>query len=146
MGTKLYVGNLPYSTTSEELNQMFAAHGGVKSADVIMDRETGRSKGFGFVEMTTDDDAKKAIDGLNGQKMNGRPLTVNEAKPREDRGGGGGGGFRPRSGGGGGFGGGGGGGGFGGGGGGGGFGGGGGGGRSGGGGFGGGGRGGGDRY
>jgi RNA recognition motif-containing protein len=130
MGTKLYVGNLPYSTTSEELNQMFAAHGAVKSADVIMDRETGRSKGFGFVEMGSEDEAKKAIEALNGQKMNGRPLTVNEAKPREDRGGG----FRPRGGGGGGFGGGGGG--FGGGGGGGGFGG-------GGGGFGGGGRGGG---
>jgi RNA recognition motif-containing protein len=99
MGTKLYVGNLPYSTTSQELNDMFAAHGGVKSADVIMDRETGRSKGFGFVEMNTDEEAKKAIEALNGQKMNGRPLTVNEAKPREDRGGGG---FRPRMGGGGG--------------------------------------------
>ena len=102
MGTKLYVGNLPYSTTSQELNEMFAAHGGVKSADVIMDRETGRSKGFGFVEMNSEEEAKKAIEALNGQKMNGRPLTVNEAKPREDRGGGGGGGgFRPRMGGGG---------------------------------------------
>ncbi len=86
---------------------MFAAHGSVKSADVIMDRETGRSKGFGFVEMGTEEEAKAAIAALNGQAMNGRPLTVNEAKPREDRPGG----FRPR-GGGGGFGGGGGGGGF----------------------------------
>ncbi|MBL8839943.1 MAG: RNA-binding protein [Planctomycetes bacterium] len=98
MGTKLYVGNLPYSTTSQELNDMFSAHGGVKSADVIMDRETGRSKGFGFVEMGTDEEAKAAIAALNGQKMNGRPLTVNEAKPREERPGG----FRPRTGGGGG--------------------------------------------
>jgi RNA recognition motif-containing protein len=92
MGTKLYVGNLPYTTTSQELNEMFAPHGAVKSADVIMDRETGRSKGFGFVEMSTDEEAKAAITALNGQKVGGRPLTVNEAKPREERPGGFGGG------------------------------------------------------
>jgi RNA recognition motif-containing protein len=92
MGTKLYVGNLPYSATSEELNQLFGTHGAVKSADVIMDRETGRSKGFGFVEMGSDAEAKAAIAALNGHQMGGRALTVNEAKPREDRGGFGGGG------------------------------------------------------
>jgi RNA recognition motif-containing protein len=89
MGTKLYVGNLPYSATSEELNTLFATHGAVKSADVIMDRETGRSKGFGFVEMGSDAEAKAAIAALNGHQLGGRALTVNEAKPREDRGGGG---------------------------------------------------------
>ena len=88
MGTKLYVGNLPYSATSEELNALFAAHGAVKSSDVIMDRETGRSKGFGFVEMGSDAEAKAAIAALNGHQLGGRALTVNEAKPREDRGGG----------------------------------------------------------
>lgn len=96
MGTKLYVGNLPYSATSEELNQLFGTHGAVKSADVIMDRETGRSKGFGFVEMGSEAEAKAAIAALNGHQLGGRALTVNEAKPREDRGGGfrgGGGGF-----------------------------------------------------
>ena len=97
MGTKLYVGNLPYSTTSQELNDMFAPHGSVKSSDVIMDRETGRSKGFGFVEMGADEEAKAAIAAMNGLQMNGRALTVNEAKPREPRSGGfrsgGGGGF-----------------------------------------------------
>ena len=93
MGTKLYVGNLPYSTTNQELNDMFAPHGAVKSADVIMDRETGRSKGFGFVEMGSEEEAKAAIAALNGQQVNGRPLTVNEAKPREERPGGGRGGF-----------------------------------------------------
>jgi cold-inducible RNA-binding protein len=96
MGTKLYVGNLPYSATSEELNQLFGTHGSVKSADVIMDRETGRSKGFGFVEMESEAEAKAAIAALNGHQLGGRALTVNEAKPREDRGGfrgGGGGGF-----------------------------------------------------
>ena len=92
MGTKLYVGNLPYSTTNQELNDMFAPHGSVKSADVIMDRETGRSKGFGFVEMGSEEEAKAAIAALNGNKINGRPLTVNEAKPREERPGGFGGG------------------------------------------------------
>jgi len=93
MGTKLYVGNLPYSTTNQELTDMFSKHGTVKSADVIMDRETGRSKGFGFVEMGSDEEAKAAIAALNGNKFSGRPLTVNEAKPREDRPGGGRGGF-----------------------------------------------------
>ena len=96
MGTKLYVGNLPYSATSEELNALFAAHGAVKSSDVIMDRETGRSKGFGFVEMGEETEAKAAIAAMNGLQMNGRALTVNEAKPREPRAGGfrnGGGGF-----------------------------------------------------
>jgi RNA recognition motif-containing protein len=92
MGTKLYVGNLPYSATSEELNQLFGTHGAVKSADVIMDRETGRSKGFGFVEMESETEAKAAIAALNGHQLGGRALTVNEAKPREDRGGFGGGG------------------------------------------------------
>jgi len=94
MGRKLYVGNLNYETTSDDLKQLFAAHGTVTSADVIMDRSTGRSKGFGFVEMSSDAEAQAAISALNGQQNNGRPLTVNEAKPREDRprGGGGGGG------------------------------------------------------
>src|SRR5271156_850795 len=92
MGTKLYVGNLPYSATSEELNQLFGTHGAVKSADVIMDRETGRSKGFGFVEMESETEAKAEIAALNGHQLGGRALTVNEAKPREDRGGFGGGG------------------------------------------------------
>jgi RNA recognition motif-containing protein len=90
MGKKLYVGNLAYGVTDGTLEQMFAAHGSVQSAQVIMDRETGRSKGFGFVEMGSDQEAQKAIDALNGQQVDGRSLTVNEAKPREDRGGGGG--------------------------------------------------------
>lgn len=96
MGSKLYVGNLSYSTTSSELEQLFAQHGTVSSAEVISDRETGRSKGFGFVQMGTDEEAQAAIAALNGQEHDGRPLTVNEAKPREDRprgGGGGGGGY-----------------------------------------------------
>jgi len=95
MGKKLYVGNLSYDTTSEDLKQLFAPHGSVISADVIMDRAAGRSKGFGFVEMGTDAEAQAAISALNGQQQNGRALTVNEAKPREDRprGGGGGGGY-----------------------------------------------------
>ncbi len=91
MGKKLYVGNLPYSVSSSDLEQMFSQYGQVQSAQVIEDRETGRSKGFGFVEMGSDKDAQAAITGLNGQDNGGRPLTVNEAKPREDRGGGGGG-------------------------------------------------------
>lgn len=91
VGKKLYVGNLPYNVSSSDLEQMFAAFGAVQSAQVIEDRETGRSKGFGFVEMGSDKDAQAAIAGLNGQDHGGRPLTVNEAKPREDRGGGGGG-------------------------------------------------------
>ena len=92
MGSKLYVGNLPYSTTSSDLEQMFSAHGSVQSAEVISDRETGRSKGFGFVQMGSDDEAQAAIAAFNGQEVDGRPLTVNEAKPREDRPRGGGGG------------------------------------------------------
>ena len=92
MGKKLYVGNLAYGVSSSDLEQLFSQHGNVQSAQVIEDRETGRSKGFGFVEMGSDQDAQAAISALNGQEHNGRPLTVNEAKPREDRGGGGGGG------------------------------------------------------
>ena len=91
MGKKLYVGNLPYSVDSSELEQMFTAHGTVTSAQIITDRETGRSKGFRFVEMANDQEAEAAINAMNGQDNGGRPLTVNEAKPREDRGGGGGG-------------------------------------------------------
>ena len=100
MSKKLYVGNLSYEVTDSALAAMFEAHGAVKSAQVIMDRDTGRSKGFGFVEMGSDQEAQAAIQALNGQMVGGRSLTVNEAKPREDRGGGGGGG-RGRSGGGG---------------------------------------------
>jgi RNA recognition motif-containing protein len=90
MGKKLYVGNLTYGVTDSTLEQMFAPHGTVQSAQVIMDRDTGRSKGFGFVEMGSDQEAQAAIAALNGQQVEGRSLTVNEAKPREDRGGGGG--------------------------------------------------------
>src|SRR5271154_5189465 len=90
MGKRLYVGNLAYATTDDVLRQMFAAHGAVTSAQVIMDRETGRSKGFGFVEMGSDAEAQAAITALNGQQMGGRPLTVNEARPKESGGGGGG--------------------------------------------------------
>jgi RNA recognition motif-containing protein len=92
VGKKLYVGNLPYSVGGSDLQAMFSQYGTVTSAQVIEDRETGRSKGFGFVEMASDQEAQAAISGLNGQDQNGRPLTVNEARPREDRGGGGGGG------------------------------------------------------
>ena len=91
MAKRLYVGNLGYSVTSEELQELFEQHGAVISAQVLNDRETGRSRGFGFVEMDNDAEAQKAIDELNGQPFRGRPLTVNEARPREDRGGGGGG-------------------------------------------------------
>src|SRR5437868_11772527 len=90
MGKKLYVGNLTYGVTDSALEQMFAAHGTVVSAQIIMDRDTGRSKGFGFVEMKSDQEAQAAIAALNGQDAGGRALTVNEARPREDRGGGGG--------------------------------------------------------
>ena len=90
MGKKLYVGNLTYGVTDGTLEQLFAPHGTVESAQVIMDRDTGRSKGFGFVEMKTDQEAQAAIAALNGQDAGGRALTVNEAKPREDRGGRGG--------------------------------------------------------
>src|SRR3954463_16486821 len=95
MGSKLYVGNLSYNTTSSDLEQLFGQFGAVQSAEVISDRETGRSKGFGFVQMGSDDEAQAAINGMNGQQHDGRALTVNEAKPREDRprGGGGGGGY-----------------------------------------------------
>lgn len=90
MGTKLYVGNLTYSTTNDMLEQLFGQHGSVRSAQVVMDRDTGRSKGFGFVEMADEEGAKAAIAALNGSDVGGRQLTVNEARPREDRGGGGG--------------------------------------------------------
>jgi cold-inducible RNA-binding protein len=90
MGKKLYVGNLAYSVTDSVLEQMFAAHGTVQSAQVIMDRDTGRSKGFGFVEMGSDAEAQAAIAGLNGVENNGRTLTVNEARPKTEGGGGGG--------------------------------------------------------
>ena len=91
MGKKLYVGNLSYEVTGSDLEKMFGPHGTVESAQVISDRETGRSKGFGFVEMGSSDQAQAAIKALNGQESNGRALTVNEAKPREERSGGGGG-------------------------------------------------------
>jgi RNA recognition motif-containing protein len=91
MGRKLYVGNLNYDVDSSALEQMFEPFGTVQSAQVIMDRDTGRSKGFGFVEMGSDQEAQAAIAALSGKEMGGRSLTVNEAKPREDRGGGGGG-------------------------------------------------------
>jgi len=102
MSRKIYVGNLPWSTTSSDLEAMFAPHGAVRAAEVISDRETGRSRGFGFVEMETDDGLQAAIAALNGHEMNGRPLTVNEARERTPRPGGGGGGGGGRSGGGGG--------------------------------------------
>ena len=96
MGSKLYVGNLSYDVNSSDLEQLFAQYGTVQSAEVISDRDTGRSKGFGFVQMGSDEEAQAAISALNGQEHSGRSLTVNEAKPREDRprGGGGGGGGR----------------------------------------------------
>ena len=87
MAKKLYVGNLPYGFTDTDLQTMFGAHGVVQSAQVIMDRDTGRSKGFGFVEMGNGSEADQAITTLNGQDVDGRKLTVNEARPREDRGG-----------------------------------------------------------
>jgi RNA recognition motif-containing protein len=93
MGRKLYVGNLAYSVTDADLQTMFGAHGTVQSAQVIMDRETGRSKGFGFVEMGSDQEAQAAIAALNGLQSGGRSLTVNEAKPKESGGGRSGGGY-----------------------------------------------------
>jgi RNA recognition motif-containing protein len=93
MGKKLYVGNLTYDTTDSALEQMFGAYGTVQSAQVIMDRDTGRSKGFGFVEMGSDQEAQAAIAALNGKQVDGRSLTVNEAKPKTDGGGGGRGGY-----------------------------------------------------
>ena len=104
MSKNLYVGNLPFGTTTDDLRDLFAQYGNVKSAQVVMDRETGRSRGFGFVEMN--DGAEAAIDALNGKDFQGRSLAVNEARPREERprggGGGGGGGYRGGGGGGGG--------------------------------------------
>jgi RNA recognition motif-containing protein len=94
MGKKLYVGNLGFGVTDGDLQKLFEPHGTVVSAQVIMDRDTGRSKGFGFVEMQTDQEAQAARAALNGQDLNGRPLTVNEAKPRPEGGRGGSGGRR----------------------------------------------------
>ncbi|MDH3643818.1 MAG: RNA-binding protein [Gammaproteobacteria bacterium] len=94
MGRKLYCGNLSYSVSSTDLEDMFAQFGTVDSAQVISDRDSGRSKGFGFVEMGSDSEAQAAIEALNGQEHEGRALTVNEARPREDRSRGGGGGGR----------------------------------------------------
>jgi RNA recognition motif-containing protein len=93
VGTKLYVGSLPYSTTEQQLNELFSQHGTVQSAKVISDRYTGQSRGFGFVEMATSEEAQKAIAALNGTALGGRTLVVNEARPQEKRpyGGGGGG-------------------------------------------------------
>jgi cold-inducible RNA-binding protein len=88
MSKKLYVGNLSYSVDNRELETLFAAHGAVASANVIIDRETGRSKGFGFVEMGNDQEANAAISALHGKDVDGRSLTVNEARPREERSGG----------------------------------------------------------
>ena len=92
MTSKLYVGNLPFEVTDDDLQELFVAHGAVTSAKVITDRETGRARGFGFVEMEQAEDAQKAIQSLDGQDFKGRNLKVNMAKPREDRSGGGGGG------------------------------------------------------
>jgi RNA recognition motif-containing protein len=86
---KLYVGNLSFKTTEDQLRQAFEAHGQVSSATVVMDRDTGRPRGFGFVEMTNDDEARAAVEALNGKPLDGRDLTVNEARPREAGGGGG---------------------------------------------------------
>ena len=93
MGKKLYVGNLSYNVDNTQLEELFSKYGAVKSAEVIQDRDTGRSKGFGFVEMGDDNAAREAIEGLNGREQDGRSLTVNEARPKESRGGGGGGGY-----------------------------------------------------
>ena len=93
MSTKLYVGNLAFQTTSQELQELFAQAGTVESASVVEDRDTGRSRGFAFVEMSTNEEATAAIEQFNGKEVGGRALKVNEAKPRENRGGGGGRGF-----------------------------------------------------
>jgi cold-inducible RNA-binding protein len=90
VGKKLYVGNLTYNVNESDLEALFSQYGSVQSAQIIIDRDTNRSKGFGFVEMGSDAEAQAAIDALNGQDHDGRNLTVNEAKPREERGGGGG--------------------------------------------------------
>ncbi len=92
MGSKIYVGGLPYSATEQQLSDLFAAHGAVASARIITDKFTGQSRGFGFVEMSSDAEAQAAITALNGSEMGGRTLTVNEARPQEPRTGGGGGG------------------------------------------------------
>ncbi len=92
MGKNIYVGNLPYDTTGDDLVELFQAYGTVTSGQVIIDKFSNRSRGFGFVEMSQDDEAQAAIEALNGTPYGGRPLTVNEARPREERGGGGGGG------------------------------------------------------
>ena len=89
MSSKIYVGGLPYSTTDDQLQEIFSAHGAVESARVITDKFSGRSRGFGFVEMSSSDEAQKAIQALNGSDLGGRPLTVNEARPQERRSGGG---------------------------------------------------------
>ncbi len=94
MNKKLYVGGLPYAVTEDKLQEIFSAHGTVESARVITDRFTGRSRGFGFVEMSSEEEAQTAIDSLNGSDLDGRSLTVNEARPQENRGGGSGGGDR----------------------------------------------------
>jgi RNA recognition motif-containing protein len=93
MGKRLYVGNLPYTYSDSELQQLFEQHGSVTSAQVIMDRDSGRSKGFGFVEMGSDNEAQTAITSLNGVEIGGRTLTVNEARPKPEGGGGGRGGY-----------------------------------------------------
>ena len=92
MSTKLYVGNLSFNTSSQDLETMFAEAGTVQSANIVEDRDTGRSRGFGFVEMSTAEEAQKAISSFDGKEIDGRSLKVNEAKPREDRGSNGGGG------------------------------------------------------
>ncbi len=92
MSTKLYVGNLSFNTSNEDLQELFGQAGTVESANIVEDRETGRSRGFGFIEMSSKEEAQTAIEQLNGKEVDGRSLTVNEAKPREERSGGGGGG------------------------------------------------------
>ncbi|MBU8921851.1 MAG: RNA-binding protein [Bacteroidales bacterium] len=94
MAKNIYVGNLPFSTTDDDLNQLFSPFGSVSSARIIKDKFTDRSRGFGFVEMDNDEEALKAIEGVNGKEIDGRALKVSEAKPREDKRGGGGGGGR----------------------------------------------------
>jgi len=93
MSMKLYVGNLSFNTSTQDLEEMFGAHGTVESTNIIEDRETGRSRGFGFIEMSSNEEGQAAIATLNGKEIDGRALTVNEAKPRENNGGGGRGGY-----------------------------------------------------
>ena len=101
MGSRIFVGGLPYAVTENELRDLFVTHGTVESANVVTDKFTGQSRGFGFVEMASEDEANSAIEALDGSELGGRKLTVNMARPREDRFGGGRGGGRPRGGGGG---------------------------------------------